>query len=278
MSSGGWRMLRAAPPMIDVMAGEAQAEALWAPPPRELHLGPEDRHVWRGCLAETRTGLERLAAGLSREETGRAARFIRAEHGERYVFAHGMLRRVLAAYAGCPPQALVFAATPRGKPYLVAPDAARGLHFNLSHSRDLALVALAREPVGVDLEYVLRRADMAGIAARFFSPDERRWLDTQPRESYRAAFFACWTAKEAYIKGIGEGLAHPLEGFSVVFDAGGRSARIREAGATALFSGWSLRAFQPAPDYCGAIAARGFRKEPALIAFPSWAGEGDGSR
>ncbi len=67
----------------------------------------------------------------------------------------------------------------------------------------------------MDIERVRPLPDFETIARRMFSPHEQRVLGALPRAERPAAFFDCWTRKEAYIKVIGDGLAYPLERFSV---------------------------------------------------------------
>lgn len=80
-----------------------------------------------------------------------------------------------------------------------------GLFFSLSHTRTLAVCALADGPVGIDCETV--RPVRARLAERILGPEERIWLTEQPE----TAFFRLWTAREAYGKYTGEGLLAGLK-------------------------------------------------------------------
>lgn len=57
--------------------------------------------------------------------------------------------------------------------------------------------------------------DVKQLARRFFSPHERNALESLSGIELQAAYFRCWTRKEAYIKAIGEGLSMPLHQFDV---------------------------------------------------------------
>lgn len=87
-----------------------------------------------------------------------------------------------------------------GRPYV------DGLAVSISHSRELVAVAAARTgPVGVDVEDVYPR-EVAGLADRWFTPEELAWMTTQDDEL--SAFLHLWTAKEAVGKALGLGLRH----------------------------------------------------------------------
>jgi hypothetical protein len=104
--------------------------------------------------------------------------------------------------------------------------------FSTSHSGDVAIVAVATRPVGVDVEIEAPRRSRERVALRMFAPDERSALDTVAGEARSGLFHRCWVAKEAYAKGRGHGLAMRFDEFSVA-DALGSPAGtgpVRHAG------------------------------------------------
>jgi 4'-phosphopantetheinyl transferase len=102
------------------------------------------------------------------------------------------------------------------KPQLVAEQNPRALQFNVSHSGNIALIAVGSEhPLGVDIEKIRGDVDTAALAERFFSPRERCELRALPDHFRLPAFYACWTRKEAFLKATGDGLSFPLADFSV---------------------------------------------------------------
>lgn len=111
------------------------------------------------------------------------------------------------AAIGCAVPDLTFARAPGGKPYF---PAAPWLHFSISHSGDWWLCAFSGAPVGVDLQRIQPTRE-AGIARRFFHPDETAWLAVNPD-----GFFRLWTAKEACVKLTGRGIDGEFAKFSVV--------------------------------------------------------------
>jgi 4'-phosphopantetheinyl transferase len=87
--------------------------------------------------------------------------------------------------------------------------------WSLSHSADMAAVAVASRPVGVDVEVERERPRMMRVAERMFAPEERELLGAVEASARQRMFHRCWVAKEAYAKGLGLGLALPFASFSV---------------------------------------------------------------
>jgi len=131
------------------------------------------------------------------------------------------------------------------------------LAFNLSHSGDLMLVAFARSGrVGVDVERwsaALGAPERARIATSVFSTSEQTALAQLPVELRRAAFYAVWTRKEAYVKATGHGISRGLDHFevSVLPDAACiRSDSSEESG----IAHWRCFDLSPEPGYSAALA------------------------
>ncbi|MFJ8432082.1 4'-phosphopantetheinyl transferase family protein [Kitasatospora sp. NPDC094019] len=151
---------------------------------------------------------------LDEEEHRRAGRFVRDSDRVVYLAAHVALRHVLGRRLGRAPEALVFArepcpgcGEPHGRPRL-AGDPAGVPHFSLSHGGGRVLIGLADAPVGVDVE-PLPGADSVEVLATTLHPAERAELaDVRPADR-PGAFARLWTRKEAYLKGVGIGLARP---------------------------------------------------------------------
>src|SRR5690349_3318394 len=101
----------------------------------------------------------------------------------------------------------------------------------------MALYAFTRgAEIGIDLEH-MQPIEYIDIAQRFFSPNEVQMLRTVPAEQQQAAFFRCWTCKEAYIKARGMGLSLSLSEFDVSLLPGTPAAllAIREEGQAAAW-------------------------------------------
>jgi len=164
--------------------------------------------------------------------------------------ARAALRCILSSYAGARPEQLVFEYGALGKPALANVP----LQFNLAHAGGMALCAVALQAVGVDVEDMRRPIDdMDDVARRFFAKREWEQFNALPAHERRAAFFRCWTRKEAFIKAIGDGLSYPLNRFAVSFNADQPPALESIDGDANAARAWSLLDIQPATDYAGAV-------------------------
>ncbi len=167
---------------------------------------------------------------LDAKERRRAAAFKFEADRLRFIAAHAALRMVLSHAIGIGPRALRLEKDADGKPHLATSD----WRFNLSHSDDLALLAVARGiALGVDVERIrpLKRnaaRDETGqdetlaLAERHYSPRENQRLRTLSGADRDRAFFLCWTRKEAVVKAIGTGIFTDLARIEAGFEGAGR--------------------------------------------------------
>lgn len=150
---------------------------------------------------------ERVEACLGDQEREKAARFHFQVDRYRYGFFHQTVRSLLASVLPSPvrPEQLHFDTGEFGKPTL---RDFPNLHFNLSHSKDLASLAMCTAgPVGVDLEMFDSEFPVREIAREYFVGGERTAIDHAPDDSERTRrFFQIWTAKEAVMKVTGLGM------------------------------------------------------------------------
>ncbi|MFB7501139.1 4'-phosphopantetheinyl transferase family protein [Streptomyces sp. NPDC056161] len=158
--------------------------------------------------ADPRAAPTSLDAG----ERRRALSFTRPEIRSRYVSAHTALRRLLAERLGVAPGQVAFTrepcpvcGAPHGRPAVAGGTA----HFSLAYSGGLCLIALADTPVGVDMECIPSPRVVAGLVPELH-PSERAELAALPEDERALAFARTWVRKEAYLKGLGTGLARGL--------------------------------------------------------------------
>lgn len=191
--------------------------------------------------------LDQLYEMLSPEERERARRFHFPEHRRQSILCRGTLRETLARYLDVDPGAIAFAYNRYGKPYVRGAE----IRFNLSHSGGWAMLAVARgREVGIDIERIHPRFAQDQIPEQFFSPREVEQLRSLPQREQTAAFFRCWTRKEAYIKARGLGLSLPLDSFDV-------SLRPDDPPALLRAGNWSIQNLEAPSGYAAAVVAEG---------------------
>ena len=165
-------------------------------------------HIWCALASEHEAALQRYTRLLSADELQRAGRLRLPRHRERFIISTGLLRALLGKYLDCRPESIQISRTLQGKPFLPAAFSSAPITFNLSHSRDAVLFAVRlREPVGIDVEYMRDNLDFIALAERFLSVQEYRTISSLSGAQQKAAFYTCWTRKEAYLKATGKGLA-----------------------------------------------------------------------
>lgn len=137
------------------------------------------------------------------------------DEADRRGAARNALAAILADYLGGAEEAELSVAE-NGKPRL-ATEPGR-LSFNLSHSGELALVAIAPGgvEVGVDVERLRPRRDLVRLAERWLPADDAAAVATAGEAERESAFYAAWTRHEARVKCTGAGLGGPAPGPEVV--------------------------------------------------------------
>lgn len=224
-----------------------------------LPLGARDVHVWRASLDQAPVIVERLSQLLSDDEHVRANRFHFETDRKHFTVARGWLRLLISRYQEIPPADIQFSYGAHGKPQLATSTArVHPFNFNLAYSGAVALYAFTRVgEVGVDVELI--RPDFTGddVAQRFFSPAECACLNDLSAELRHAAFFNCWTRKEAFIKAIGIGLSLPLDQFDVTLSPAEPAKLIRTRWDDSVAARWSLKAIDVGSDYAAAVAVAG---------------------
>lgn len=194
-----------------------------APCPEELAYPAPDRDeiiVFDFSLAPGQMRVQALLPHLDAGEQARANRFATPALRERFIVAHGQTREILAALLGTHPRVPRFTFAREGKPCL--PElAALDLEFNLTHTSDRALLAVARgRQVGVDLERLRPMPEALDLATQYFHPLEIQALSQQDSATLATAFLSAWTRKESYVKAVGGGLSLPLSNFHAEIGSG----------------------------------------------------------
>jgi 4'-phosphopantetheinyl transferase len=157
---------------------------------------------------------------LSPDELERAERMVEPA-AQRFIASRTLLRTVLSSYLPAAPDEIDFSTRcahcsnpDHGKPTIALPRPTEPFSFSVSRTRGRVVVAVARQPVGVDVEVTRAREHLCGVARRLLSDRERD--DTTTTNLSTEAFYRLWTGKEAYLKAIGMGMARALSDISLI--------------------------------------------------------------
>jgi len=235
------------------LASPGTASLLWPSRSLPVPILAEEVHVWAWSFA----GASEVAPAdldiLDDRERRRTARFHFARDQARYSVCHAKMRRILGSYLGKAPEALVFREAAGGKPELILADSEVQLCFNLSHSKTVALLAVALgAEVGVDVEDI--RPIERAVAERFFSTAEIAAMADLDGEAWLDAFYRCWTRKEAILKVEGQGLRIPLDSFDVSVRGEAPAALLAARPEAKLTAHWHLHHLAAAEGTMGALA------------------------
>jgi 4'-phosphopantetheinyl transferase len=186
--------------------------------PLDIPIGDASRLIpglellWSGRVSDHARDAAAHRGVLDAEESARLAAFRRSDDRDAFAVAHVTLRRLLGQRLGLAPEAVTLlrepcphCGGPHGRPHV--PD--RAVHFSLSHTTGMVMIALASAPVGIDVE-ALPETTTAEEVAEQLHPKERAELAAVPAAEYREAFNRCWTRKEALLKAMGVGLNEDL--------------------------------------------------------------------
>ena len=230
----------------------------WHSPPQTFTLNHDEVHVWRSSLRWPDAQIQQWKTLLSTDERERADRFYFEKDREAYIAARGVLRLLIGRYLAIEPTEIRFDYGPQGKPALTSSSEYPPLRFNLSHSGDIVLYGFTlQRTIGVDVEQIRTNLEYEQIATGFFSQYEQETLQSLPSSIKPAAFFTCWTRKEAYIKAVGKGLSLPLDQFDVTLILGEPAKLLETRGAPDEADRWSLEEIEIDAGYKAAVVVEG---------------------
>ncbi len=237
----------------------------WDPEPDVPALAPDEVRVWivdldaglaPGDHPETTEPGPELAI-LSEDERARAARFVRARDRRRFARCRAALREILGHLLDEPASSLRFRAAAVGKPELDgdADDDRLALRFNVSHSSNLALIAVCRgREVGVDVEQVRPISESVRIVESFFTAAEFAAFTSILDDAKPLAFHRGWTRKEAVLKGFGTGISGLSARHETGFGTTALTTRFTPATPSARVDRWMLWEAAPRPGFVAALA------------------------
>jgi 4'-phosphopantetheinyl transferase len=240
----------------------------WKPGSPVSGLAGDEIDVW---VVELDAGLESQAKidetepgreleVLDADERARAARFVRARDRRRFARCRSALREILGGLVCEQPESLRFRAVARGKPELDFPNTAGKeppVRFNVSHSSDLAVIAVCRgRELGIDLEQIRAISEAERIVESFFSTDELAEFGRIGPEHKAMAFLRGWTRKEAILKGLGVGIAGLADRHETGFGTGEVTARFAPAVPNSRVGVWQLWEASPRTGFLATVACQ----------------------
>jgi len=229
----------------------------WSEGPLSPELSSEHIDIWRVHLDQPRSTTSADSV-LSLDEHTRAKRFFFEEDRLHFIRCRSALRLLLSRYLGIPPADIRFDYRPGGKPELAAQQSSCRLRFNVSHSGRLALIAVSADRrIGIDIEKKCADVEITVLAKRFFSSRERAGLQALPDFLRVAAFFACWTRKESFLKATGAGLSFPMADFSVTTHPDLDPALEEIGGNIEARNQWALADLNVVDGYRATVAVEG---------------------
>lgn len=186
---------------------------------------------------------------LSEAEKKRANAFVTAQLKSRYTISQSILRLLLAEYVSLEPEQIVYSFGTHRKPYLATNPLE--LHFNLSHSNDMALIGLSYiDEVGVDIEKLNPKTLEKELEKSVMCDNELEIFRNIPLESKTEAFFSLWTHKESLLKLVGLGLYKELKELDVPLRPLAQTTPVKYEDTQKY-----LQSFYVTEDYLGAIAS-----------------------
>lgn len=225
-------------------------------------------HVW--CLNTSSAGvwLDTMQKHLSPDEEVRLNKFRFEQDRERFIIGRGGLRVILGRYLGISPPKIEFEYGPYGKPEL-KDKGQMNLQFNLSHAKEITLYAITlTRAVGIDIEYITPVGEVFQIAERYFSPEEKKNLESLSAKEYQKLFFKYWVRKEAYLKTRGMGISEELLKFDTASIPDSASKMASVSNSSTGISGWSLMDFILGDGYIAALISEGRIPEVEFLGNP----------
>lgn len=177
----------------------------------DFSLQVDSAHVWVFKQTPQTNIFNKSQKLLNTHEIHRANKYISKIARDKFLFRRMMVRQLLSLYTNQAPCSIRFNYGEYGKPSL--PQSS--IFFNVSHSEDVAIIAISTLEMGADVEAVRAIDDLELVAKHHFSNPEQEALLSTDDDARVQAFYRCWTRKEAFIKLIGTGLYTPLDSFAV---------------------------------------------------------------
>jgi len=223
-----------------------QIDPIWEP--RNLIRFEQTVDIWKIKLRDISSVSEDL---ISNDERLKASRFLHAKDRTSFICRRAALRILLSRYTDTQPSEIEFTIGENKKPEMRTES--NKIHFNVSHSGELALIAISNSPIGVDIERIEPGFKYDDILKHSFSELEISGIE-QAADS-REVFFRLWTRKEALTKANSKGLDDDLR-YIPCLD-GWHYLNENLIGLNGI---WLLKSFSINTEYVGSVACPADKK------------------
>ena len=201
--------------------------------------------IWRINISSNLFFLDHFLSVMQPTEIARANRYFQAKDKNRFIISRGALREILGKYLNQSPSSIEFAEGANKKPYIKSTDKT-DLHYNISHSGDWILLAIANSEIGADTEQVNPAYHYHEVLQDNFSRDEINYIE-QGISAER--FFMLWTRKEALTKATGKGLDEYLKLIPCL-----DGIHLAESSVISSTNDWLISSFELHEQYIASLA------------------------
>ncbi|MEB0262275.1 MULTISPECIES: 4'-phosphopantetheinyl transferase superfamily protein [unclassified Mucilaginibacter] len=213
-------------------------------------INDSEVHVWRINISQNIKRLEKFEALLTADEKLRAGKYKQPKDTYRFIVSRGAQRIILGRYLNQPPAELQFVLGENKKPHLIGVDG-NIVRYNLSHSGDWVVLAIATASIGADVEFIDAAFPFRDILEDNFSEYEAAYIGTSSEK-----FFTLWTRKEAILKATAQGLGEHLS-ITPALDG----EYLLDALLTGSNKNWQLNSFLLHPGYIATVVVENAGQE-----------------
>lgn len=207
-------------------------------------ITPNNVDIYRIDITSNLAGLDDFAALLKPDETERANRYFYEKDKNRSIISRGALRYILGKYLRESPCSIEFGVGINKKPYIK--NNTNNICYNISHSGDWILIAIANSEIGTDIELINPDFNYKEVLADNFSINEINHINqNNPLET----FYMLWTRKEALTKASGKGLDEDLKLIPCL-----DGDQLTDSKIISLNHDTSVSSFTPCNQYIGSVA------------------------
>ena len=229
---------------------------------KEYSLNSNDVIIYTIYLPDFINLKSDLEEFLDSTELDRAERFHKKLDRNRFIICRSILKFVLAAHTKLDVKDIYLDYHLNKKPYLASHP---WLHFNISHSEDFAVIAISRNMVGIDIEYISEDFNFTNLLPVIFDDNEISMIQNTVNKKH--VFYTLWTRKEAFVKALGKGID---DDFKFIPCLDGQHSI--DSTLLKTTENWQIFSFDLADHYLGAVAFERLTtisKNPVLFAIPN---------